>query len=509
MEIINLEYIFKKKSVTLVNKIVQNIVLLLSVWVVISCNKQTEDMSMSYISESIAAPEGVAFEVTGIAIAPDQKRVAVSTRRGDIYIAKGLLEEDLSNVRWSKFAEGIHEPLGIYWEGDALVVTQRPELTRVSDKNKDGYADEFETISQDWGIDGDYHEYAFGSSPDKDGNAWVALCLTGSVHSNNKYRGWIMKIAPDGTTTPAVSGIRSPGGIGYNAQGDLFYTDNQGFWNGSSSVKPVVEGSFVGNPEGLKWYDVRDDLGEKPIAPEDPGRIENERKRIKQFVPPAVIFPHGRVANSPTFILPDLTEGKFGPFAGNTFVGEHTQASIKRVLFEKVNGVYQGAVINFRDSLEIPPLGATLSKNGYFFCGGTSHGWGTISEQTKGLVRLKWTGKMPMAIKDVKIQSNGFKVSFTESIADTITLTSNNITGEHFTYIHQSGYGSPEIDKGEIIVNEITMSEDRKTITLVLNELYKGHVHEIKMNGIVSKTGQELSNSDFWYTVNELKKGVD
>jgi hypothetical protein len=116
---------------------------------------------------------------------------------------------------------------------------------------------------------------------------------------------------------------------------------------------------------------------------------------------------------------------------------------------------------------------------------------------------------MPMAIKDVKIQSNGFKVSFTESIADTITLTSNNITGEHFTYIHQSGYGSPEIDKGEIIVNEITMSKDRKTITLVLNELYKGHVHEIKMNGIVSKTGQELSNSDFWYTVNELKKGID
>ena len=48
----------------------------------------------------------------------------------------------------------------------------------------------FETVSDAWEINGDYHEYAFGSKFDRDGYLWVALCLTGSFTSENKFRGW-------------------------------------------------------------------------------------------------------------------------------------------------------------------------------------------------------------------------------------------------------------------------------------------------------------------------------
>ncbi len=60
------------------------------------------------------------------------------------------------------------------------------------------------------------------------------------------------------STTPSSalcgppSGIRSPGGIGHNDKGDFFYTDNQGVWNGSSSLKWLRPGSFQGNPTGNK-----------------------------------------------------------------------------------------------------------------------------------------------------------------------------------------------------------------------------------------------------------------
>lgn len=44
--------------------------------------------------------------------------------------------------------------------------------------------DIIESVCDQWGITGDYHDYAFGSKFDKDGNIWVVLCLTGSFNCN-------------------------------------------------------------------------------------------------------------------------------------------------------------------------------------------------------------------------------------------------------------------------------------------------------------------------------------
>ena len=51
----------------------------------------------------------------------------------------------------------------------------------------------FRTVCDDWSITGDYHEYAFGSKFDSEGNMWVVLCLTGSFNSNAPYRGWCVR----------------------------------------------------------------------------------------------------------------------------------------------------------------------------------------------------------------------------------------------------------------------------------------------------------------------------
>lgn len=64
------------------------------------------------------------------------------------------------------------------------------------------------------------------------------------------------RITPDGKLIPTVSGIRSPGGVGFNAEGELFYTDNQGPWNGTCELKLLQPGKFVGHPGGFKWYDL-------------------------------------------------------------------------------------------------------------------------------------------------------------------------------------------------------------------------------------------------------------
>ena len=97
------------------------------------------------------------------------------------------------------------------------------------------------------------------------------------------WRGWCVRVTPDGKMIPTCSGIRSPGGIGFNAEGDVFYTDNQGLWNGSSSLKWLKPGSFQGNPTGNKFHK----LANLPAPPDvaDKSRILAERTRIPGIHP--------------------------------------------------------------------------------------------------------------------------------------------------------------------------------------------------------------------------------
>ena len=185
-------------------------------------------------------PKEIMLEAGGIELLANG-RAAVSTRRGEVWMldkpfAEPGAEGKVADAKWSRFAHGLHEVLGIVERDGWIYVTQRGEVSRLKDTDADGKADLFETVNDDWHIDGDYHEYAFGSRFDKDGNIWVVLCLTGSFSSNSKYRGWCLRISPDGKMIPTCSGVRSPGGIGMNALGEMFYTDNQGPWNGTGAL---------------------------------------------------------------------------------------------------------------------------------------------------------------------------------------------------------------------------------------------------------------------------------
>ena len=155
------------------------------------------------------------------------QRMAAATRVGDVYMIDNLFA-DPPDPKYTLFASGLHEVLGLAWKDGALYATQRPEVTRMKDTDGDGRADLIETVCDGWAVKGDYHEYAFGSKFDRDGNIWVVLCLTGSFTSDDPYRGWCLRVSSDGKMIPTCSGIRSPGGIGFNAEGEVFYTDNQG-----------------------------------------------------------------------------------------------------------------------------------------------------------------------------------------------------------------------------------------------------------------------------------------
>lgn len=449
-------------------------------------------------------PEGVVLEASAFQLLPDG-RLAVASRRGEIWMIADPFAPEIKAHQFQRFAEGLHEVLSLAERDGWLYITQRSDVSRLRDTNGDGRADEFEVVGDGWDISGDYHEYAFGSKFDAEGNIWVTLCLTGSFDSNCKYRGWCLRVTPDGRTIPTTSGIRSPGGMGANLAGDIFYTDNQGPWNGTCSLKHLRPGKFVGHPGGFRWYaDCADVMGPQPQEPASGSRFVTEADRIPEYEPPCVLFPYKKMGQSASGIACDTTAGKFGPFAGQLFVGDQTFSTVMRVDLEQVQGHYQGACFPFREGFGSGSLGLEMTPQGALFVGGTDRGWGARGGKPFAVERLQWSGKTPFEILHLRALADGFELTFTQPVDVATAARTDSYTIGTYTYIYQSAYGSPEVDATTPVIESATVSDDRRSVRLKVSGLQRGHVHELHALGVKSAEMVPLLHAEAYYTLNYL-----
>jgi glucose/arabinose dehydrogenase len=450
-------------------------------------------------------PPGEVLEAGAIEALPDGK-VAIGTRRGEVWLIDNAYAPDPKAARFSRFARGLHEVLGLAQKDGWLYCTQRPDVTRIKDTDGDGKADRFEVVAEGWGISGDYHEYALGSRFDKDGNIWVALCLTGSFTSEAKFRGWAGKVTPEGKFVPTTSGVRSPGGVGFNAEGDVFYTDNQGPWNGACGLKQLTVGGFVGHPDGLKWYKEPEAkyLGTPPAVPKSGSRIMTEAKRIPQLTPTSVIFPYGAMGQSASGVDCDLSGGKFGPFEKQLFVGDQTHSTVMRVFLEKVNGRYQGACFPFRSGFGSGNVPVRFGQDGSLFVGGTNRGWGSRGTKPFAIERVVWTGKVPFEIREMRAKPDGFELTFTEPVDRATAARPESYALKTYTYIYQAAYGSPEVDQTTPKITRVEVGSDAKSVRLVVDGLQLGHVHDLTASGVRSTSGRPLLHPNAYYTLNYI-----
>lgn len=467
--------------------------------------EKDEQMQEYYKREEIPLPKGEVMEIGSIALMPN-KRIAVATRRGDIWICDGAYGDDLTKVKWTLHFRSLHEPLGMFWRKGSLHFTDREQFGKLTDKNGDGRADEVKTIADGWGMTGDYHEYAFGSEPDKNGNVWIPLCLTGSFHAKAQWRGWVMKVTPEGKMTPACSGVRSPGGVGFGPDGTPFYTDNQGKWNGTSCVKPIIEGKFSGTPTANIFYKDAPHMGKRPAEPKSGSRIAIEAARIPEYTPPAVQIPHGKIGQSPTAILTENSKGKFGPFAGQMLIGEQTHSAVQRVFMEKVNGVYQGAVWKYLSNFRSGIVPMRQAEDGTLFVGGTNRGWSSLGGKGFTLERVRWKGKTPFEMKEMKAKPDGFELTFTQPVDKAKAADVKSYSMKAWTYIYQEKYGSPEVDHVIPTVTKATVSADGLSVRLTVDKLTKGHIHHLDAHGLTNQNGKKLWHPNSYYTLNQIPK---
>lgn len=452
---------------------------------------------------TLPIPAGVPLRPGGFAVLPDG-RLAVGTRRGDIYLVSGAFDTP-PNPQYHLFATGQDEIFALCWRDNALFATTWGEVTRISDVDGDGVADRYDTLTSNWGY-AEGHEFAFGSKPDAEGNIWVALGLSGSYESHNLFRGWAVKVTPAGQMIPICSGLRSPGGVNANAQGVMFATESQGPWNGCCSLKHLKPGGFVGHPASYNWYPFAPERKAPEATPNSNSRMAVERKRVKELVPPAVRFPYIKMGRSISGFQLDQTGGKFGPFAGQFFLGDYSLSLILRATTEQVNGVWQGACYPFREGLATGIMNVEFTPKGQLIAGGftTSRQWPVRGTSPFALQRLDWNGVVPFEIQEITIRKDGFRIAFTQPIDPVVAALPETYAITTYTHIYHGAYGSPEVDQTTARVTQVVPATDGRSVVVRLDKIMLDHIHDFDLAALRSREGQPLVHAKAYYTVNEI-----
>lgn len=478
----------------------------------------------SFQIERMPNPPGVDPQIGGVASLPDG-RIAAVFHRGELMIF------DPAPKTWKKFAEGLQEPLGIVAESpSSFVVMQRAELTRIKDSDGDGKADDYETLFDGFGMTGNYHEFAFGPAKGPDGNYYIALNLgsngagirkeirgkwseagdlnfqqmihdgtwgkrsakAGRMYSRVPYRGWIMKISPDGKTAePYASGFRSPEGIGFDAQGNLLATDNEGDWRGTSPLHVVKKGGFHGHPASLVWQEgwEKGDPRKLPVKDLDALRVKEAGR-----------FVQGDLANSPT--QPVVFPASWGPYAGQVLFGEMNQNRMVRYLPDDVRGFRQTALIPMFDGTDLGNGNHRLafSPDGGLWVGKTHLSWAGA----EGLVRI--TPRDPESafiVTSVHLEKEGKRQALRIGFSQPVASGLEGIAANRFNYLYREEYGSPKIDEAVVPLASPVLDDAKREIRIGL-DVKQGAVHRIDLGSLKSAAGDSLEGKVFYYQATML-----
>lgn len=436
--------------------------------------------------EHFPLPKEIDLLVTGMDWLPDGK-LAVCTWPGEIYIVENA-QDAPESASYRRFARGLNEPMGLKVLNGEIYVAQKAELTRVLDTDKNGEADLFETVNADWGYSGSYDSFAFGPALDKQGNFYIAF-EGNRGRWDVPYMGWAVKISPDGKKLEGFSdGLRAPNGIAaFGPDRDIFVSDNQGNWIGACKLNHLQRGKFYGFPSSFP-------------SPKTPP---------KTFEPPAIWFP--RKLSPSTSDMAEIRDARFGPFNGQMIVGDFQNAVLLRVMLEKVNGQWQGAVWPFGKSFLSGVNRLSFGPDGKLYVGGCQRAWASASPQQYSLERVAFTGKTPFEVREIHALPDGFQLEFTQPVDPATAGEADNYDVAQFTYEYHQRYGSEEMDHDgkpnsstAIMIKKADVSPDRKSVKLVLEGWRPGYVTTVRCLDVQNAEGEPLLHDTFYYTLNQI-----
>lgn len=469
-----------------------------------------------YAVEEIPMPKGVAPEIGGLDFTPGGKLVVV-TRRSGILRARPV--KDASQFAWEVFSDqSLHNANGVLvLDENRMLVSQMPELTQVSDTDGDGVADEYRNLAS-FNLSGAYHEVTAGPVSDGKGGYFIAMNTAsysgftfvhtrgefsavgrrGRNFSSVPYRGWILHLDAAGRVEPWAKGFRSPNGIGTDAEGNLWVTDNQGDFRSTNPLYHVEKGGFYGHPSSMVW----DPEFVKSDAKRDPLKEPMEALDAAR-VPEAVAFPTGsrvrrrsrwwiRRRGASVRLRADAG-GRCGGTADHPCDGGEGErdvaGGVRRFLFRE------------RAAQRVQSAGVFTGRHGAV-CGTDDAGVGGCDG---GVAAHCVSRGRVFEVLRMHLVADGFELEFTEPVDAGAGDAPQAFGTEVYGYKYSSSYGSPEEGTQRVMPTAVQWSADRRSVHLVYAGMQAHRVYRVTFQGVASG-GQALGHTMVAYTLNTLAR---
>jgi hypothetical protein len=437
-------------------------------------------------------PDGFQPQVSGMDWTADG-RLVIATWGGSeqfsgaVYIVSNVTgETGPDQVTYKLVADGLNEPMGVAVVDGIIYVSQKHELTELRDTDGDEVADERRTVAA-WPYGGNFHEFAFGLLY-KGGNFYLNLSVAidyGGATTNPQPVGnrgtSIMVNRRTGKISYVAGGLRTPNGIGWGRDGDLFVTDNQGGWLPASKLVHIQQDRFFNHYT-------------KPAGQFDANPVTR----------PVLWLPQNEIANSPSTPV----RIKKGPYRDQLLIGDVTYGGLQRAYLEEVHGQYQGAVFRHTQGLEAGVNRVSIGPDGAIYVGGlgADGNWGQPGKLRYGLQKLTPNGNRTFDMKSMSATPNGFKIEYTRPLSTaTIQDIAQRYRVQQWQYAPSPGYGGPKIDEETLRVSAVKVSNDRRTVWLTIDGLQQGRVVHLRSpRSFTASNGEQLWSTEAWYTLNAI-----
>lgn len=445
--------------------------------------------------DGIRLPLSRSIMPTAIAWTHDGKMVFTSLK-GHVYIAEDTdgdgIEDELK-----LFEEGLAAAYGVIADGADLIVAHKPELLRLRDTDGDGRADVREVVATGWGFNDNYHDWTTGIVRDSAGNLYVGL---GSDYAQKKrraehtrWRGKVLRIDPSGKIEPLGHDLRYPTGLAIDQEDRVYMSDQQGVQNTFNEINHLVPG---------RGYGVTSPHRDSPDSPP---------------MWPAVQLPHPwtRSVNGIFFLNSerDTKNQVFGPFAGHGIGCEYDTRALIRFTTQQVGDVLQGAAYRLsRTDIEdatanfTGALSGAVGPDGDIYIG-SIHDSGWLGGHNLGdIVRLRPNGKLPLGIRELRANPQGFTLTFTAPVNRAAAADPENYTISAYTRVWEGGYATPESGRHKVTVTGAQVSADGREVVLTVDALQEKFVYEVSCGRIGPDANQPLWPSIGYYTMTVVPK---
>jgi len=422
-------------------------------------------------------------------------RAAAVTFEGDVWMIDGI-DQGLKNIRWKRFASGLHEPMSIEVVRDSIYVFGREGIVRLHDLNGDGETDFYENFSNVMVQSPESREWAADMVHAPDGGFYVAKGgtqsngpgvtsqVTKGFRAGSRHNGTILKISPDGRKFEVIAtGLRGPY-IGIHPdKGTLTASDQQGNFVPSTPIYLIKKGDYYGVPASA------------------------HRKDNPAIAPPLTWIPHRADRSSISQVW--VTGNKMGPLNENLIHFSFAHPGLFRVLIDSAAQIKQGGVSFIQADYPAPTSkGAMDPVDGQLYIAGFNL-WGSSSKGISALLRLRYTGKPMYLPNQFQAAKQGIVLGFDTEI-DGSELRASDFAVKRWNYQRTEEYGSGHFrldgtsGEEQLEVVGAYLSDDRKRIVLLVPDMQEVMQMEVAYN-MKAADGKKI-NDRFWFTVNNLSE---